>query len=225
MKKRFCFYFVMMLMSSCTFWNSNCSNFSDIRVKRVYEDGVVASTCKDSFWLKSYFCENSQDVFLMKDSSTIYYDGQNIEVPYGSCPIIIGSKNKVGTTYPVITIQNPNTYSISKKESPTESIPHENIKNPKCQSFKAVQIFQVLDNFALASTCDDDYCSGIVVYVPKEKGKLYYDEQKITPPKNRCFGFNGTYQYETKDERNKTVPKIQFINATVPNPKYSGSKK
>lgn len=211
----------MMLLSSCTSLNSDCSNFSDIKVKQVYDDGVVASTCKDSFWTKGTFCKNEQDVFLTKDPSTIYYDGQDIEIPYGTCPILIGSKNKYGTTYPLITIQNPNTYSIPETKKIVESTPPKNVVNSKCQSFKKIKIFQVLDNFALANTCDNDYCFGPVVYIPKEKGEIYYDEQKITPPNNKCFGFNGTYQYETKDERTKTVPKIAFINATVPNPKYN----
>ena len=96
----------LFLLSSCTMWHTDCHNFFDIKVKKVYEDGVIASSCQDSFWEKDYFCKNSQDIFLLKNHNNIYYDGQKIDIPGGMCPLIIGSKQIKRKTYPIVTIQS-----------------------------------------------------------------------------------------------------------------------
>ena len=61
--------------------------------------------------------------------------------------------------------------------------PSETIPNPKCEDIPALEVFQVLDKFVLANTCENKsygmFCSFPVVYVEKEKGKIYYDDQKI----------------------------------------------
>lgn len=228
LNKYFFSLIILLSLTSCASWNSNCHNFSEIKVKEVYNDGVIASACEDSIWTKnSTYCHNTQDIYLEKDPTIIYYDGQTIDYTYSQCPIIVGSKNKNNKTYPLVTIQNPNTFDLPgvKKESTMETIPDKTIKNPKCQPFDTIKVFQVLDDFALALQCDGEYCTGPVVYIPKENNRLYYDEQKINPPQNKCFSFSGTYQYENKENLMKTVPKITLINAMTTNPKYTEWKK
>lgn len=92
-------------------------------------------------------------------------------------------------------------------------------KNENCEEIAAVKIFQVLDTFALALSCQENYsysnglsCYGLTVYVPKEEGKIYYDNQIIKPKAGKCISFDSTYQYESKDGNIHTVPILKFIN-------------
>jgi len=104
--------------------------------------------------------------------------------------------------------------------------PPQTIRNEKCENIPAVRIFQVLDNFALAFTCEkseyrDNYsCLGMTVYVPKDKNDLLYDDKIIKPKDGQCISFNGTYKYDTKGDRGKTVPKLKMVDAEIPNPEY-----
>lgn len=114
--------------------------------------------------------------------------------------------------------------SLQTLNKPSETIP-----NPKCENIPALEVFQVLDKFVLANTCEDRsygmFCSFPVVYVEKEKGKIYYDDQKIIPSSDQCFEYVGTYKYTTRAEANKVVPKAKLVSATVPNPEYEIWKK
>lgn len=92
-------------------------------------------------------------------------------------------------------------------------------RNEKCEEIAAVKIFQVLDTFALASSCREDYsysnglsCYGLTVYIPKEEKKIYYDNQIIKPKTGKCISFDSTYQYEAKDGNIRTVPILKFID-------------
>jgi len=87
------------------------------------------------------------------------------------------------------------------------------VYNEDCEDVKAVQIFQTLNDGALASVCDSSYsdiCIGATVFVPKSLDKIMWDDKKITPPKGKCFVFNEVYKYTSKDERNRTVPIADF---------------
>lgn len=113
--------------------------------------------------------------------------------------------------------------SFQNLNSPSETIP-----NPKCENVAALRVFQVLDKFVLAETCDETdsrFCFGHTVYMAKEKDKIYYDDQKIIPSSEQCFSYVGTYQYTTRAEANKVVPKAKLVSATVPNPEYEIWKK
>ncbi len=104
--------------------------------------------------------------------------------------------------------------------------PSEKINNPKCEKIISIEVFQVLDDFALANACTKkyDYIDGCkeehVVYLAKEKGKIYFDEQKIEFPDGKCPVYTGTYTYTTKQEFDKTVPKVKFADKKIKNPAY-----
>lgn len=107
--------------------------------------------------------------------------------------------------------------------------PSETIPNPKCENIAALEVFQVLDKFVLTNTCEERsygmFCSFPVVYVEKEKDKIYYDDQKIVPAEDQCFEYVGTYKYTTKAESNKVVPKAKLVPARIANPEYEIWKK
>ena len=106
--------------------------------------------------------------------------------------------------------------------------PSETIPNPKCENIAALKVFQVLDKFVLAETCDETdsmFCFGHTVYMAKEKDKIYYDDQKIIPSSEQCFSYVGTYQYTTRAESNKVVPKTKLVPSKVANPEYEIWKK
>ena len=117
-------------------------------------------------------------------------------------------------------VKNSGTSSIFSTE------PAQTIRNEKCEDIPAVKIFQVLDDFSLANTCDSAkyteglHCFGYTVYVPKEKGELYFDDKVIKPKDGQCISYSGTYQYEAKNGSEKTVPKVKIVNSEVPNPEY-----
>ncbi len=73
----------------------------------------------------------------------------------------------------------------------------------ECISKSNLQVFQTIEpDQALATTADGE----LVVLVTNFDGKTYYDKQKVKVP--RCARQIGTYQYEAKDERIKTVPVV-----------------
>ena len=106
----------------------------------------------------------------------------------------------------------------------TMNKPSETIPNPKCENIPALEVFQVLDNFVLTNTCEEKsygtFCSFPVVYVEKEKDKIYFDDQKIIPSTDQCFEYVGTYKYTTRAEANKVVPKAKLVPSRIPNPEY-----
>lgn len=86
-------------------------------------------------------------------------------------------------------------------------------KNSECADFDRIEVFQTLDNFALANVCDSNYsdlCIGMVVRIDKDWNMELWDDKVITPPEGKCFIYDGTYQYETKAESQKTVPVLRF---------------
>lgn len=108
--------------------------------------------------------------------------------------------------------------------------PSETIANPKCENIPAVEVFQVLDKFVLANACEEnfgDICFSRkhVVYLAKEKDKIYYDDQKIIPSADQCFEYVGTYKYTTRAESEKVVPKAKLVSSKIANPEYESWKK
>lgn len=86
-------------------------------------------------------------------------------------------------------------------------------KNENCANFNAVKVFQTLNDGALASVCDSGgtkHCLGMTVFVTKTWDLELWDEKVITPPKDKCFAYNGTYKYESKGAGTKTVPVLGF---------------
>jgi len=88
-------------------------------------------------------------------------------------------------------------------------------RNPKCEDLKSFKVFQVLDKYVLASVCEDDYdlCMGHTVYFAKEKGKIYFDDQKIKVKNNECAIYTGTFRYQTRGGGYKTVPIVKIIDS------------
>ena len=115
------------------------------------------------------------------------------------------------TTSTTSTIENQ-----VKKSSKT-------IRNPSCEDITSFQVFQVLDNFVLATVCqymEYQHCLGHTVYFQKEKGKgkIYFDDQIIKVKDNECVIFTGTYRYKTQSGY-KTVPIVKIIDSQIPNEK------
>ena len=109
--------------------------------------------------------------------------------------------------------------------------PSKTIRNPECKDIDVIDVSQVLDNFILGDVCEKysyyswgkrycEYENEHWVYLAKKKGEVYYDNQKIQVPENKCITYVGSYTYETKGGFNKTVPKVKMIDAEIPNPEY-----
>lgn len=76
-------------------------------------------------------------------------------------------------------------------------------------SKSGLKVFQVLEPGVALTMIKDDYSSAVYMLINNE-GKTYYDDQVIKLPSGKCFKQFGTYQYETKDERLKTVPVVMI---------------
>lgn len=86
-------------------------------------------------------------------------------------------------------------------------------KNTDCADFKTVKVFQTLEDSALASVCDGydtKYCNGMTVVVYKKWNQQLWDEKVVTPPKGKCFVYDGTVSYKTKAGDSKTVPVLDY---------------
>ncbi len=104
--------------------------------------------------------------------------------------------------------------------------PSKTMRNPKCEDINAFKVFQVLDNYVLATVCRDadihifknyEACTGHVVSFRKVKETIYFDDQIIKVNDNECAIYTGTYQYPTK-QGYKTVPIVKIINSQITNP-------
>lgn len=97
------------------------------------------------------------------------------------------------------------------------------VPNPDCEEVSQFRVFQVLDDFALANACEatshGDFvtCFGHTVYLPREPGKIYYDDQIIKSPPDKCVVYIGTYRIERRYDY-KTVPVVKFVDARIPIP-------
>lgn len=98
------------------------------------------------------------------------------------------------------------------------------VPNPDCEEVSQFRVFQVLDDFALAYACEntsydrpDTFCHGHTVYLPREPSKIYYDDQIIKSPPDKCVVYVGTYRIERRYDY-KTVPVVKFVDARIPIP-------
>ena len=105
-------------------------------------------------------------------------------------------------------IQQQGTQSLSASS--------DSMNDEHCADIQEYKIFQVIEDGSLASACEADYddeiCNGLVVYIPKKEGQIYYDEMIIESDYNQCITYEGTYRYLTKNDSIKTVPKIKFVD-------------
>ena len=83
---------------------------------------------------------------------------------------------------------------------------------------KQVEIFQTLEDGALANECKFDWdnlateCSAFnnTIFVLNQEGVEYYDGLKVKTPSGNCAVRDGVYKYISKHERSTTVPKVRF---------------
>lgn len=80
---------------------------------------------------------------------------------------------------------------------------------------KSFKVFQVLDiGQALVYGKDEfGYYNGIVYLLIDKADSDMYDDQIIKVPKGKVVKRHGTYQYTTRNGRDKTVPKIMILDA------------
>ena len=82
-------------------------------------------------------------------------------------------------------------------------------KEGDCVSkYKDIEVMQVVRaNAALAHIREKNF-DRLLVMIINYDGFTYYDDQKLTIPKNKCAKQIGTYSYESKMEVLKTVPVV-----------------
>lgn len=85
--------------------------------------------------------------------------------------------------------------------------------NENCMEMRQFKVFQVFDgNHALAFEYNGDslYAYNPVVLLTPMRGIDFYDDMLFSLPSEKCAVQDGTYKYETKDKRIKTVPRITY---------------
>ena len=104
--------------------------------------------------------------------------------------------------------------------------PPKTIRNPACKNIDSIRVFQVMDNFVLGDVCEEysgpNYCrpeNEHDVYLPKEKGEIYYDNQKIKIETGKCITYTGTYTRKIWGG-DSIIPKVKIVDAEIPNPEY-----
>lgn len=91
------------------------------------------------------------------------------------------------------------------------------VGNPYCENeFASFEIVRVTDNFAMVKGCESVNNSTCVnngnernFVIPKGVGELLFDKQILTPAKNQCAIYAGTYKY-SDDKGEHTVPIMTF---------------
>lgn len=81
----------------------------------------------------------------------------------------------------------------------------------KSGAFKVTQVLH--DGSALAWSQDEhgSFLGGVIVLLSPQKGKAYYDDQKVSVPTGKCARQVGTFRYMTKGNTEKTVPVVDFF--------------
>jgi hypothetical protein len=95
-----------------------------------------------------------------------------------------------------------------------------NVPDGECTSVSQVEIFQALNDGALANECYFNWdkltteCSAFnqTVFIKNAKEVEYYDGMKLELKNNQCFKRKGVYKYESKDNRARTVPTLIIDN-------------
>lgn len=88
-------------------------------------------------------------------------------------------------------------------------------KNGKLINERSFKVFHVLfDGQALVYGKDEyGYYNGVVYLLIDKEDSEMYDDQIIKVPKGKIVKRHGTYQYTTRNGRDKTVPKIMIMDA------------
>jgi len=88
-------------------------------------------------------------------------------------------------------------------------------KNGKRVNEKSFKVFQVLSNGQALVYGKDEfgYYNGVVYLLIDTADSDMYDDQIIKVPKGKIVKRHGTYQYTTRNGRDKTVPKIMIMDA------------
>ncbi len=123
------------------------------------------------------------------------------------------------------------------------SIPPKTIDNPKCENIKIMEVYKVEDDFALAHRCEPNEftekleCYKNSLYIPKKKGDLYYNGQRIEIEEDKCIILTTTHRFKGKNYKNiyyksgrkkytvvenidNTIPEIKIIDKQIENPDY-----
>lgn len=104
----------------------------------------------------------------------------------------------------IFTLGHSNNKGVTWFDQPGEVV-NEN-------SFK---VFQVLDNHAALvnakSSEGRDWYFGAVYLLTNDDNKYYYDDEIVEVPYGKVARQVGIYQYQTKSEREKTVPIIKIM--------------
>ena len=108
------------------------------------------------------------------------------------------------------------------------TIPPEKIRNPKCSYFgdERFEILQTLSyrGGALAHLCEYKYgmsCwPGMLVFLVKPDDVMFYDDKIIYVNSDKCLMIDGVYEYTTKENVLKTVPKLKLVESYIANPDY-----
>jgi len=77
----------------------------------------------------------------------------------------------------------------------------------ECITNNKLKVFQVLEPGMALAMKKDSYDSPVIAVINNE-GKHYYDDEVINIPQKKCARQVGTYGYQTKDQRWKTVPVV-----------------
>ena len=106
-----------------------------------------------------------------------------------------------------------------------EETPPKTIRNPKCEPVEQIRVFEVREECALAratwgSSGPYSYSPGshgLNVCLPRESGKLYYDDLIIQIPTGKCVIYVGTYRYRRHRDI-ATVPIVDIVDSQIANP-------
>ena len=151
----------------------------------------------------------------------------------GICFILCGcGQQNPAAGYWTSPVRNEPPKRESAQAEPAKEVPEKKdssrlIKNEKCENLPAVRIFKVTNDFSLARACRDGeksgetFCSGHIVYLPREEGRLHYDGQNIKPNSGKCFSYNGTYRYTDGEGETHFVPKAEVVDSMVEEPDWN----
>lgn len=72
------------------------------------------------------------------------------------------------------------------------------------------EVFQDLGNGTALANSEDNIVMTVLLW--NQDGNPYYDQQKITLPKGKCFRQIGIYKYESRRGFDKTVPVVTIMD-------------
>ena len=79
------------------------------------------------------------------------------------------------------------------------------------EAVQSFEVFQALKN-GMALATGGSFFQEIDVLLWNDKGTPYYDNQKVTAPKGKCFRQIGIFKYESTDKMIRTVPIVTMMD-------------